>query len=1139
MTTRRRFLQTSSFMALEVVMGQNAEARRTRGVNPGAPLKGITNIVSDDQPAEIIGGNLTRSIIRSFPLTLGQVNGVTTNTKPGVPTPPTTFGTYNGFTLYPNAYCDGPVCEPARAGIMTGSLDFHHTIHTNQDDEFFDEPSDVANSFYGAGWLTALFGKRFVNFPLNVGLNGTGPGRDGSGNAVVHIPYGYGYGFINIGEPVNPYQYPMITGPAPGFTPPSGLTAAQCAWAGNVAYPGSCYTQAFDFNNTAGFLVSQTGTTLTVTGATGPVIAANLTTTFQDGSGSLSAGMTLVIPGFTNETIVSQLTSTDPNGTLCGNGTYQVSVSQPITLSVTGTHGSGTKAAVTFTDTTANSFTSNMVGGALYISGGTNVTAGWYPVVGFTSSSVVTLASSPGTSTGAFSGASWTLGGLGTQTNATQNAGHNSVATFNAYLAWLNANKTAILADKRFYAYVAPFSPHDPPIAPPQDGNSGGGGVPPGSVIALTNLDLLPSYNSTGTNGPSFYAAQPVFDTTTNPTNVQMLNKVNAAEQAVLCIDRAISGTVANSGFDGILQTFNGWGILQQTVLTYTTDQGINYGQWKFESKRTQHDSTMRVPMFAFWGQFGPGTGFNATPVSQTDLAPTFAKLGGVVPAAAQVDGVDIIAGTRTAVAGRWVGGDAGGVYNSPPTGGGGSTPAFDLVYNSSGTYFRTEPYAPTSGPCTISIANPAVITYANNFGVGQVVNFTTTGALPTGLSVGVNYYVIAAGLSTSAFRVSLNPGGTVVATSGSQSGVQTLTATGTIQAPVALTEEGLYNYGTTSTFTGSISSGTLTSGAVTGDPLVVGHVIKGAGITPGNYITVVNGGGSFTLFYPDTVGSEAMTATDCYQMNNVQGVGGYASTKTTAISNLNSLFPNGYCVNDPSYVPASVNSGNITLTEPARVRDGMVLWAVVAWRGSAPMTAPPGWTVAATTITNANALNTSAAACGSMLLVQQRSGAPNLTFTRTGGNTAIGWIYAYDIGGRTFSLIGGQSAQASVNNSVTVSVPGFTATVANQGVVVFGAHGRNTSIFNVNSALNGFSNPTLTSSGPSNNLSRNDPFSAPQVGHWTQKDNEIASDGTLRVRGIFADGLLSGVGKTTGTISYICAIGALPGIMAATFSVV
>lgn len=77
----------------------------------------------------------------------------------------------------------------------------------------------------------------------------------------------------------------------------------------------------------------------------------------------------------------------------------------------------------------------------------------------------------------------------------------------------------------------------------------------------------------------------------------------------------------------------------------------------------------------------------------------------------------------------------------------------------------------------TMTIASPAVVTL-NNHGLvaGDAFTFSTTGALPTGVTAGTIYYVISAGLATNTFRFSETSGGSAVNTSGSQSGTHTLT---------------------------------------------------------------------------------------------------------------------------------------------------------------------------------------------------------------------------------------------------------------------------------------------------------------------------------------------------------------------------
>lgn len=77
----------------------------------------------------------------------------------------------------------------------------------------------------------------------------------------------------------------------------------------------------------------------------------------------------------------------------------------------------------------------------------------------------------------------------------------------------------------------------------------------------------------------------------------------------------------------------------------------------------------------------------------------------------------------------------------------------------------------------TVTIASPAVFSLtAHGFTVGTVLYFSTTGALPTGLTAGTTYYVISAGLTADVFEVSTTINGTAVNTSGTQSGTHTVT---------------------------------------------------------------------------------------------------------------------------------------------------------------------------------------------------------------------------------------------------------------------------------------------------------------------------------------------------------------------------
>lgn len=82
--------------------------------------------------------------------------------------------------------------------------------------------------------------------------------------------------------------------------------------------------------------------------------------------------------------------------------------------------------------------------------------------------------------------------------------------------------------------------------------------------------------------------------------------------------------------------------------------------------------------------------------------------------------------------------------------------------------------FEPMAGAVTITISTPAVVTkVAHGLVDDQAVMFSTTGALPTGITVGTIYYTNYTTVNT--FEISLYIGGGTVNTSGAQSGVHTL----------------------------------------------------------------------------------------------------------------------------------------------------------------------------------------------------------------------------------------------------------------------------------------------------------------------------------------------------------------------------
>jgi hypothetical protein len=92
------------------------------------------------------------------------------------------------------------------------------------------------------------------------------------------------------------------------------------------------------------------------------------------------------------------------------------------------------------------------------------------------------------------------------------------------------------------------------------------------------------------------------------------------------------------------------------------------------------------------------------------------------------------------------------------------------------------------SSTATITIASPGVVSWtAHGLIDGTPVVFTTTGALPTGLTAGTVYYVVSS--AANSFSVATTYGGSAINTSGSQSGTHTVTAVGRLKVPAGHTQ--------------------------------------------------------------------------------------------------------------------------------------------------------------------------------------------------------------------------------------------------------------------------------------------------------------------------------------------------------------
>jgi len=193
------------------------------------------------------------------------------------------------------------------------------------------------------------------------------------------------------------------------------------------------------------------------------------------------------------------------------------------------------------------------------------------------------------------------------------------------YMPDLLANKavefiqTAPLG-RPFFLEYAPTSPHAPWVPPPSQTNA----IPPESPATVR-----PNVNEVNVSDkPRWVQSQ----TEMPPARLQQMQDDQRAEEAALIsMDDAVAAIV------GALEAK---GILDDTVIIYLTDNGYSYGSHRWVAKRCEYEECNATPFFV---RLPGATPHDVTaPVSNVDLAPTFAALAGAVPDI-PVDGLSLL----------------------------------------------------------------------------------------------------------------------------------------------------------------------------------------------------------------------------------------------------------------------------------------------------------------------------------------------------------------------------------------------------------------------------------------------------------------------------------------------------------------
>jgi arylsulfatase A-like enzyme len=171
--------------------------------------------------------------------------------------------------------------------------------------------------------------------------------------------------------------------------------------------------------------------------------------------------------------------------------------------------------------------------------------------------------------------------------------------------------------NRPFFLYFAPYSPHDP--APPAPRHVGRyAGVPPWRPLSFDEADVSDKA-ATIRNMPLLPPDQVDF---IDVLYEHMLESLLSVDDAVAAILRALRET----GRD------------EDTIVVFTSDNGVALGEHRWVGKLCPYEECLRVPMVVRYPRLVGAARVDDRQVTNIDLAPTFAEFAGAQPTS-RVDG--------------------------------------------------------------------------------------------------------------------------------------------------------------------------------------------------------------------------------------------------------------------------------------------------------------------------------------------------------------------------------------------------------------------------------------------------------------------------------------------------------------------
>ena len=169
--------------------------------------------------------------------------------------------------------------------------------------------------------------------------------------------------------------------------------------------------------------------------------------------------------------------------------------------------------------------------------------------------------------------------------------------------------------EQPLFAYVSVPAPHDPSIAAPGD---------EGAFAKLEPWRPL-SFNERDVKDKPLYIRN-------NPwLKADRRREIDVARirqvRSLLAVDRLVEDIV-----DVLRET----GRLQNTIVVFTSDNGVLWGEHRWDSKDVPYEESIRVPLIVRYDALIPAARTDTNLVMNIDLAPTFAHAAGVTTPAVE-----------------------------------------------------------------------------------------------------------------------------------------------------------------------------------------------------------------------------------------------------------------------------------------------------------------------------------------------------------------------------------------------------------------------------------------------------------------------------------------------------------------------